>query len=67
VDFSEAMDLFVNIDLTNYFPTVKVVDWVHAPVDRERHRPRWTTVIVPGEACRRSVGTASPCAEPHSG
>jgi hypothetical protein len=23
----------------NYFPTVKVVDRVHAPVDRERHRP----------------------------
>jgi hypothetical protein len=25
----------------NYFPMVKVVDWVHAPVDHER---RWPTV-----------------------
>jgi hypothetical protein len=33
VDFNETEGLlckiFRNIDLTNYFPTVKVVDWVH--------------------------------------
>jgi hypothetical protein len=28
-----------NIDLTNYFPTVKVVGRVHVPMDRERRRP----------------------------
>jgi hypothetical protein len=43
VDFKETKGLLCkipgNIDLTNYFPTVKVVDWVHAPVDRERRRP----------------------------
>jgi hypothetical protein len=27
-----------NINLMNYFPTVKVVDWVHASVERERRR-----------------------------
>jgi hypothetical protein len=43
VDFKETEGLLCkipgNIDLTNYFPTVKVVDWVHAPVDCERRRP----------------------------
>jgi hypothetical protein len=33
VDFNETEGLLCkisrNIDLTNYFPTVKVVDWVH--------------------------------------
>jgi hypothetical protein len=40
VDFKETQGLLCktpgNIDLMNYFPTVKVVDRVHAPVDRER-------------------------------
>jgi hypothetical protein len=43
VDFKETQGLLCkilgNIDLTNYFPTVKVVDRVHTPVDHERHRP----------------------------
>jgi hypothetical protein len=43
VDFKEIQGLLCkilrNIDLRNYFPTVKVVDRVHAPVDRERRRP----------------------------
>jgi hypothetical protein len=43
VDFKETQGLLCkilgNIDLTNYFPTVKVVDRVHAPVDRERRQP----------------------------
>jgi hypothetical protein len=38
VDFKETQGLLCkiprNIDLTNYFPTVKVVDRVHASVDR---------------------------------
>jgi hypothetical protein len=38
VDFKETQGLLFkiseNIDLTNYFPTVKVVDRVHASVDR---------------------------------
>jgi hypothetical protein len=37
VDFKETQGLLCkipgNIDLTNYFPMVKVVDRVHAPVD----------------------------------
>jgi hypothetical protein len=42
VDFKETQGLLRkipgNIDLTNYFPTVKVVERGHAPVDRERRR-----------------------------
>jgi hypothetical protein len=45
VDFKETQGLLCKIprnnDLTNYFPQVKVVDRVHAPVDHER---RWPTV-----------------------
>jgi hypothetical protein len=43
VDFKETQGLLCkipgNVDLTNYFPMVKVVDRVHAPMDRERRRP----------------------------
>jgi hypothetical protein len=43
VDFKETHELLCkipgNIDLMNYFPTVKVVDRVHAPIDCERRRP----------------------------
>jgi hypothetical protein len=43
VDFKETQLLLCkipeNIDLTDYFPMVKVVDRVHAPVDSERRRP----------------------------
>jgi hypothetical protein len=43
VDFKETQGLRCkipgNIDLTNYFPMVKVVDRVHVPVDYERCRP----------------------------
>jgi hypothetical protein len=38
-----------NINLTNYFPTVKVVDRVHAPVDREWRRPTMDHSHRPGE------------------
>jgi hypothetical protein len=71
VDFKETQGLLCkipgNIDLTNYFPQVKVVDRVHAPVTTSGAGPRWTMVTVQGEARRRSAGTASPCAEPHRG
>jgi hypothetical protein len=53
VDFKETQGLHYkiprNIDLTNYFPTVKVMDRVHAPVDHERHRPTVDHCHRPGE------------------
>jgi hypothetical protein len=43
VDFKETQRLLCkisrNINLTNYFPTVKVMDRVHASVDRKQRRP----------------------------
>jgi hypothetical protein len=45
VDFKETQGLLCkiprNIDLTNYFPTVKVMERVNTPVD---HKRRWPTV-----------------------
>jgi hypothetical protein len=43
VEFKETQRLLCkilrNIDLTNYFPTIKVVDRVHVNMDHEWHRP----------------------------
>jgi hypothetical protein len=81
VDFSEAMDLFVNIFQIhgpkckmseirisrNYFP--KGNPWTEStsPWTTSGAGPRWTTVTVPGKAHWTSAGMASPCVEPHRG
>jgi hypothetical protein len=81
MDFSEDRDLFVNIFQIlgpkckmseiiisrNYFPKGNLWTESTGPWTASGADPRWTTVTVPGEARRRSVGTASPCAEPHRG
>jgi hypothetical protein len=71
VDFKETQGLLCkiprNIELTNYFPMVKVMDRVHEPVERERHWPPVDHGHRPRGGSRRSAGTASPCVEPHRG
>jgi hypothetical protein len=46
-----------NINLMNYFPTVKVVDRVYASVDRERRRPTVDHGHRPGQRVPERGGT----------